>query len=683
MSITLALAGNPNVGKSTVFNALTGARQHTGNWAGKTVDLAEGIFTHDGREVRIVDLPGTYSLLAESLDERTARDYICFGNADGIILVCDATCLERNLILAMQTLEITGRVIICLNLMDEAAKKKIKVDADKLSEILGIKVIPMSARSGAGIEELKAAALEIADRPPIKISYGPTLETAISTVENAVRDKLCCGLNPRWIAMKLIDSDRGLSESLYEYLGYNITAFDDVSMALKTARELLREKGFTAESLRDRIVRGMINKIEDINRSVIKEKGSFAADRRLDRIFTGKVFAVPIMLAVLFGIMWLTAVGANYPSSMLSSLFSGLEASLFDFLTNIGFSQVICDMLAHGVFRVLGWVISVMLPPMAIFFPLFTLLEDFGYLPRIAFNLDCAFRRCGACGKQALTTCMGFGCNAVGVTGCRIIDSPREKLMAMLTNVFVPCNGRLPSLIAVISMFAVFGGGIIGGTIKALLLAAAIIAGIGMTLAVCALLNKTLLRGLPSSFALELPPYRRPQVGKVIIRSILDRTLYVLGRAVIVAAPAGLLIWILANVSVGGSPLLIHLADFFNPLGQLMGLDGVILLGFILGFPANEIVIPLILMGYTCGGTLIEYESLSALKAILLANGWTWVTAVCFIIFTLCHYPCSTTCLTIYKESKSLKWTLWSMALPTIAGIALCAVFNAVAGIFI
>lgn len=317
---------------------------------------------------------------------------------------------------------------------------------------------------------------------------------------------------------------------------------------------------------------------------------------------------------------------------------------------------------------------------MAIFFPLFTLLEDIGYLPRIAFNLDKYFRRSGACGKQALTMAMGFGCNAAGVTGCRIIDSPRERLIAILTNNFVPCNGRFPTLISIITMFfTASAAGAIQSGLSALILLAVILTGVLMTLLVSWILSRTVLKGVPSSFALELPPYRRPQIGKVIIRSIFDRTVFVLGRACAVAAPAGLLIWVLANFSVGGETILFHLSEFLQPLGNILGMDGVILLGFILGFPANEIVIPVIIMCYMSAGTIMEMENMQTLKVLLTDNGWSWITALCTMIFVLFHFPCSTTCLTIKKETGSLKWTAAAVILPTACGAVICFIIASLA----
>ena len=341
-------------------------------------------------------------------------------------------------------------------------------------------------------------------------------------------------------------------------------------------------------------------------------------------------------------------------------------------------------LLILGVFRVLAWVVSVMLPPMAIFFPLFTLLEDSGYLPRIAYNLDKPFKSCHACGKQALTMCMGFGCNAAGIVGCRIIDSPRERIIAMITNNFVPCNGRFPTLIAIISMFFLgVSGGAFESLLSALLLTMFIVLGVFMTFAVSKALSMTVLKGMPSSFTLELPPYRRPQIGKVIVRSIFDRTLFVLGRAIVVAAPAGLLIWIMANVQVGGITLLAHCSGFLDPFAHMLGMDGVILMAFILGLPANEIVIPIIIMAYMAQGSILDFESLTQLKELLVNNGWTWITAVSTMLFSLMHWPCTTTLLTIRKESGSLKWTIMSFLIPTVCGIVICFAFNCVAQMFI
>ena len=325
--------------------------------------------------------------------------------------------------------------------------------------------------------------------------------------------------------------------------------------------------------------------------------------------------------------------------------------------------------LVDGVWRVLAWVVSVMLPPMAIFFPLFTLLEDLGYLPRIAFVLDHAFRRAGACGKQSLTMCMGLGCNACGVTGCRIIDSPRERLIAILTNSLVPCNGRFPTLIALISVFFARNS-----LQAALLLLGTLVLGVGMTLGVSRVLSLTVLRGLPSSFALELPPYRRPRVGQVLVRSVLDRTVFVLGRAAAVAAPAGLVIWLSANVSIAGASVLSHITGFLDPLGRFMGMDGVILTAFLLGWPANEIVVPVMLMAYLAQGTLVDAADTQTLGQLLLAQGWTPVTAVCTMLFSLFHWPCSTTCLTVAKETKSAKWTALAVVLPTLVGMLLCII---------
>lgn len=525
----ISLAGNPNVGKSTIFNELTGLRQHTGNWTGKTVEFARGCSKIKDARFCITDLPGCYSLLSFSGEEAVTRECLIQNQNDCVVIVVDCGVIERNLSFALQVLSVTKNAVLCLNLCDEAEKNGIKIDCDELSLNLGI----------------------------------------------------------------------------------------------------------------------------------------------------------PIMLAMLGILFWITVVGANYPSEWLSNLFGFIKEKLYILFDFLHAPDVVTGLLIDGVYTTLSWVVSVMLPPMAIFFPLFSLVEDSGYLPRIAFNLDRYFSKCGAHGKQSLAMAMGLGCNACGVTGCRIIESPKERLIAILTNNFMPCNGRFPTIIALLLMF--FAG--TAFTLSSSLEVAALLIGIivfcvFITLVISKVLSVTILKGEQSGFVLELPPYRKPQILKTIVRSLLDRTLFVLGRAVAVAAPAGAIIWILANVHISDISLLKYCTDFLDPFGRFIGVDGVIIMAFILGFPANETVIPIIIMSYMASGTLVDYSSYDQLFQLLSMNGWTITTAVCTIILCILHYPCSTTCLTIKKETGSLKWTLVSMALPTAMGIVLCMITAGVMRLF-
>ena len=608
MRRTVALAGNPNVGKSTVFNALTGSRQHTGNWSGKTVACAEGRLRGGG--LTLTDLPGTYSLRAHSEEERAAREFLVSGQACAVVLVADAGCLERSLILALQVLEVQKNAILCLNLMDEAAKKGIEIDVAALEQELGIPVIPCAARQGKGLHELEAAIRRAA------AGENETHPTAI-----------------RYPAM-----DEDLTEEQR----------DDIATAAAALRA------------------------EEIALTCVRQpECACARDDRADDVILSRRFGVPLMLLLLAGVFYITLFGANVPSEWLSTHLLALGTPFAGALAKLGLPPFFVSMLTDGLWRVLATVASVMLPPMAIFFPLFTLLEDAGYLPRVAFQLDHAFQCARASGKQSLTMCMGFGCNACGVSGCRIIDSPRERLIAILTNSFAPCNGRFPLLIFLCSVF--FAGSAAGG---AMLLTGVIAASVGLTLLVSRILSATVLRGEAVSFALELPPYRMPQVGRVIVRSVRDRTLFVLARAAAVAAPAGVLIWILANVQIGNTAILSHITAFLDPAARVFGIDGVILLAFILGFPANELVMPLIVMGYLSSGTIASGVDFASFRALLLANGWTVQTALCTLVLTVAHAPCSTTCLTILRETRSAKWTLAAVLIPAGIGLALCILIH-------
>lgn len=705
---TVALAGNPNVGKSTIFNSLTGMHQHTGNWTGKTVANATGKSIINDKEFTFVDIPGTYSIMSNSEEEEIARDYICFGNPDATVIVVDSTCLERNLNLVYQIMEITDNIIVCVNLLDEAKKKKIKIDLKKLENLLGVPVVGTVARDKQTLENLKKTIYKVCEgeiKPHTKtVRYEQEIEenlekiveklntdllvneyseirniaTDIEVEENKISKKLY-----RWIAIKLIDGEEKILKSIQENLELNLEE-QEIRQSVIEAKKNLETREITSKNFKDKIVADIMKKAEETSKEVctFENKNYRERDLKIDKILTSKIFGIPIMILFLGLIFWITIVGANYPSEWLFSVFNWLQDKLIYFANYIHCPIWLSDMLINGVYKTLTWIVAVMLPPMAIFFPLFTILEDLGYLPRIAFNMDGFFKKACCSGKQMITMCMGFGCNACGVTGCRIIDSPRERLIAILTNNFVPCNGRFPFLITIATIFiagAFAGGnGFLASILSTFAVIIVIIFGIFLTLVISKILSKTILKGMPSSMILELPPYRKPQFGKILVRSIFDRTLFVLGRAISVAAPAGLVIWLMANIGINGQSLLSIIANFLNPFAKLMGLDGYILTAFILGIPANEIVLPIILMCYLKSGTLVNIEDTIQIGQILIQNGWTVITAMNVMLFTILHFPCATTLLTVKKETGSWKWTAISFAIPTVCGIVLCMFTNLV-----
>ena len=652
--IKVALVGTPNVGKSTIYNALTHNHEHTGNWAGKTVGVTKGECDYLDCKYIFYDLPGTYSLISKSKEEVVATDFIVFEDFDVAVVVSDATSLDKGINLVLQTKEICKNVVVCINLVDEAKKKGITIDYDLLEQRLGCRVVPTSARDKIGLEDLLDAISNSKPQEYLDISYG-VLDEPIKELMTTIKTEK---YNPKWIALKILEDNTYYTQKL-EKLGLEIPSYTvDVDVHLEVAIKL----SFEAKQI--------------LKEVITYQKDSYDKTRKIDRILTSKICGIPIMLGILFICFYITIIGANYPSSWLFSFFSSLEKPLTNFLEFILLPSGFIDLLVNGVYKTLYWVVSVMMPPMLIFFPMFTFLEDLGVLPRIAFNMDRAFSKCRACGKQALTMCMGIGCNAVGVTGARIIDSKRERLIAILTNIFMPCNGKFPSLIAIITVFFVGLNKTYGTLLCALILTGFIALGITLTFLVSYILSKTILKGEPSSFTLELPPYRMPKLWDTIKYSVRERAIFVLGRAVSVAIPAGVLIWVVANVDVQGVPILTYLINFLNPVGLLLGLDGVILLALILGFPANEIVIPIMLMCYLNTSTLIDMDNLNVLKDILVSNGWTIKTALSFIILFMYRFPCSTTLLTIYRETNSKFYTFLSVVVPMSIGVVLCLIIN-------
>jgi len=685
---TIALAGNPNTGKSTVFNALTGLRQHTGNWPGKTVTRAEGSFSFHDQRYRIIDLPGTYSLLSTSEDEEVARDFILFGKPDVTVIVVDASRLERNLSLALQILEITDKAVLCLNLMDEARRHHITIDTRTLSRDLGIPVVATSARTKEGIADLLFAIEEVVSgkfqtKKQTYIDLPKENAEAIAELQSALSELNPDLPNTRWLAMRLIEGDESVQKGVMAGTFSAENNPEKQARVLRIADEYHKILGDTYRNDLVEAIYAEATKLINASVSTDFSARSFRIDRAIDRVVTHKIWGFPIMFLLLAGVLWITIIGANYPSQWLSDLFVGW---LYPLLKNganaLHFPWWLSGFLIDGVYLATTWVISVMLPPMAIFFPLFTLLEDFGYLPRVAFNLDKLFRTAGAHGKQALTMSMGFGCNAAGVVATRIINSPREKLIAIITNNFSLCNGRWPTQILIATLFI---GALVpkqwSGTVAMLAVIGIAVLGIVFSFLTSWLLSKTLLKGESSFFVLELPPYRPPRFFQTLYTSVIDRTLIVLWRAIVFAAPAGAVIWLICNLQIAQQPIALWLIQGLDPIGVFIGLNGVILLAYIVAIPANEIVIPTVLMlttmvlGQTAvgegAGVLME-ASTSQVGVLLHAGGWTLLTAVNLMLFSLLHNPCSTTIYTIYKETHSKKWTLIATLLPVLYGIVVC-----------
>lgn len=654
MSKNILLCGNPNVGKSSIFNILTKSHEHTGNWTGKTVEIASKPIKNT--KYNLIDLPGIYSLSSLSDEEIVARNTLYFTGYEKIIYVCDACNLEKNLNLLLQLSEINKNIILCLNMVDELESKQIKINVEELKSLLGIEIIMCSTVEKNGVHELLNS-LEKHSTFKYKFEYNETIENHISYII----DHLYEPYKSRFVAIKILERDIDFINTI-EKLNNDMIINDCIKKYIMS---------INSEEISDSIAITINDKCKDICK-MVQVKNTEKGISKLDKIFSHKIYTIPLMIIMIFMIFLITIVLANYPSELLSKIFIYGEKLLFKISNVLCIPKIIYEPLIFGVYRVVSFIVSVMFPPLVIFFFLFTYAEESGILPRIAFNLDNVCSKANCHGKQSLTICSGFGCNACAVVGSRIIDSKRDKLLAILTNSFIPCNGRFPMIIAIISMFFVTSN---NKVLVAIYLTLFVLFAITISLLTSFILSKTLLKGYPGFFILELPDYKKVKISKIIKTSFVYKSLSILKKAILVSLPAGLIIYILTKINIDSMSLLLHISNFLNPFGKLLGLDGTILTSFILGIPANEIVMPLMIMGYVNESSVSLISNYSTIKNILLDNNWTIITAMCTILFSIMHFPCATTLSTI-KSEVGTKWMIYSFIIPLLTGITFLLILN-------
>lgn len=649
----ILLCGNPNVGKSSIFNLLTISHEHTGNWTGKTVSVVSKKIKK--KDYILVDLPGIYSLSSLSEEENITKNVLLFDDYEKIIYVADACNLERNLNLLLQILEINKNIILCINMIDELDSKNIKIDFNRLSEILNIPVVTCSCKNKKGIDKLLSM-LDSSQESTYSYIYNECIENKIMELQNLV----IAPFNERGIITKLLQKDTNIIDEIFKR--YNTNIFSD-------------ELKNYLNNLCDNITYEISIKINEISREIYRKIviNNYKKEiKKFDIIFSSKIYAIPLILLIMFIIFYITIILSNYPSELLTLLFNKIENVLLYLSIKINIPNIIYEPIIFGIYRIVSFVISVMLPPLIIFFILFTYAEESGILPRIAFNFDKIFNKCNCHGKQSLTMCTGFGCNACAVAGARIIDSDRDKKIAILTNSFIPCNGRFPMIIALVSMFFV---NINNKLLVSLYVTLFVLFGIIISLIVSLILSKTLLKGYPGFFILELPDYKRVNIKKVLKESINYKALSIIKKAILISAPSGLIIWLLTNININNLSLFNYLAKSLDYFSNIFGMDGIIFSSFILGFPANEIVLPIMLMGYLNNSNVTVINNLNIIKNILINNGWTMITATSVILFSIMHFPCATTLYTIKRELGT-KWAIYAFFIPLITGLIILFIFN-------